>query len=107
MLRAPRILVLDNPTRGVDAGAREEIYRILRQLAETGVALVAITDDLPELIGLADRIVVMRDGRIVGQIDASAAAKPAEETLVAMMLGTSLQAVLGAGTPARMEIAGA
>ena len=57
-----RSLVLDNPTRGVDAGAKVEIYGLIRDLADDGVAIVLISDDLPELIGLSNRILVLRDG---------------------------------------------
>jgi len=58
------VLVLDNPTRGVDAGAKEEIYALIRSLTADGVAIILITDELLELIGLANRIVIMRHGRI-------------------------------------------
>ncbi|XBS71535.1 hypothetical protein ABK905_11780 [Acerihabitans sp. KWT182] len=57
--------MLDNPTRGVDAGSKEEIYRIIRELTSQGVAIVLITDELLELIGLSNRILVMRRGRVV------------------------------------------
>jgi ribose transport system ATP-binding protein len=61
---APRLLLLNNPTRGVDIGARIEIYRVIRALADEGVAVLLVSDDLPELIGLSDRLAVMRGGRI-------------------------------------------
>jgi ABC-type sugar transport system ATPase subunit len=61
---APRLLLLNNPTRGVDIGARIEIYRVIRALADEGVAVLLLSDDMPELIGLSDRLVVMRGGRI-------------------------------------------
>ncbi|MCX5579709.1 sugar ABC transporter ATP-binding protein [Kaistia terrae] len=86
--RQPKLLVLDNPTRGVDAGAREEIYAILRRLAAAGVAILVITDDLAELIGLSDRIFILRDRRQVAALDAAAETKPTEEALVALMLGS-------------------
>jgi ABC-type sugar transport system ATPase subunit len=60
----PRLLLLNNPTRGVDIGARIEIYRVIRALADEGVAVLLVSDDLPELIGLADRLAVMRSGRV-------------------------------------------
>jgi len=62
--RKPRLLILDEPTRGVDVGARFEIYRIIRQLAAEGVAIVLVSSDLPEVLGLADRVVVMAKKRI-------------------------------------------
>ncbi|WP_259294870.1 ATP-binding cassette domain-containing protein [Paraburkholderia sp. DHOC27] len=60
----PRLLLLNNPTRGVDIGARIEIYRAIRGLADEGVAVLLVSDDLPELIGLSDRLAVMRSGSI-------------------------------------------
>ena len=65
----PTVLIVDEPTRGVDVGARAEIYRILRSLAAKGVALLVVSSDLPEVLALADRIVVMADGRTVGELD--------------------------------------
>ena len=64
----PRILIVDEPTRGVDVGARAEIYRLLRELAAKGLALLVVSSDLPEVLTLADRIVVMADGATVGEI---------------------------------------
>ncbi len=88
LYREPRVLVLDNPTRGVDAGAKEEIYRELRQLSAQGVAILLLSDELLELIGLSHRIVILQHGQQVGQIPAPADHKPDEQTLVAMMLTT-------------------
>ena len=64
----PTLLIVDEPTRGVDVGARAEIYRILRDLRAKGLALLVVSSDLPEVLTLADRIVVMADGRTVGEI---------------------------------------
>jgi ribose transport system ATP-binding protein len=66
----PEVLLLDNPTRGVDVGAKSEIYRVIRGLADGGVAVLLVTEDLPELLGLSDRIVVTRAGRIVRAFEA-------------------------------------
>ena len=63
----PRVLILDEPTQGVDVGAKSEIYKIIRRLAAEGLAVLMISSDLPEVIGMSDRIVVMRGGTIVGQ----------------------------------------
>jgi ABC-type sugar transport system ATPase subunit len=74
-LKPPRVLVLDEPTRGVDVGARAEIYGLINTLAAQGVAIAMISSDLPELLGMSDRILVMRDGRMGGELaraDASA-----------------------------------
>ena len=65
----PRILLLNNPTRGVDVGARLEIYRSLRETAANGLAILMVSEDLNELIGLSDRILVMRAGVVTAQID--------------------------------------
>lgn len=86
LYRQPRVLILDNPTRGVDAGAKEEIYRELRQLSAQGVAILLLSDELLELIGLSHRIVILQHGQQVGEIAAPANHKPDEQTLVAMML---------------------
>jgi ribose transport system ATP-binding protein len=65
-----RVFLLDEPTRGVDVTARSEIYRAINRLAETGAAIVMVSSDLPELLGMADRILVMRRGRLVAELDA-------------------------------------
>jgi ribose transport system ATP-binding protein/D-xylose transport system ATP-binding protein len=65
LMRAPRVLLLDEPTKGVDAGTRHEIYRLIVDLAEKGVALLVVASELEEVIGLCDRCLVVADGRIV------------------------------------------
>ncbi len=65
---APKVLILDEPTRGVDVGAKAEIYRTLRALAEAGVAILMISSELIEVVGLADRVLVMRDGGIAAHL---------------------------------------
>lgn len=65
-----KVFLLDEPTRGVDVAARTEIYREINELAESGAAIVMISSDLPELLGMADRIMVMRRGRLVAELDA-------------------------------------
>src|SRR5262249_61726975 len=65
-----RIFLLDEPTRGVDVGARAEIYRAINELVESGAAVVMVSSDLPELLGMADRILVMRRGRLGAALDA-------------------------------------
>ncbi len=68
LARAPRVLILDEPTRGIDVGAKAEIYRLIAELAASGIAILVISSELPELIGLSDRILVMAAGRIVGEV---------------------------------------
>lgn len=65
---APQVVFLDEPTRGVDVSAKAEIYQILHRLAQNGVALVVISSELPELIGLCDRIMVIHEGRLSGEV---------------------------------------
>ncbi|AYN27958.1 sugar ABC transporter ATP-binding protein [Buttiauxella sp. 3AFRM03] len=64
----PRILILDEPTRGVDVGAKSEIYRIMSQMAKQGVAILMISSELPEIVGMSDRVYVMREGSIAGEL---------------------------------------
>ncbi|WP_119270069.1 sugar ABC transporter ATP-binding protein [Taklimakanibacter deserti] len=64
----PKVIVLDEPTRGVDVGAKAEIHRILRDLAEQGTGIIVISSELPELIGLCDRAIVIREGRVAGEV---------------------------------------
>jgi ABC-type sugar transport system ATPase subunit len=63
-----RVIIMDEPTRGVDVGAKAEIYRIMRQLADSGLAVLMISSDMPEVIGLADRVFVMCEGVITGEL---------------------------------------
>jgi ABC-type sugar transport system ATPase subunit len=69
----PRVLFIDEPTRGVDIGAKEQIYRIIQSLTDQGMACILISSELNEVIGLSHRIAVMRGGRIALTMDASAA----------------------------------
>ena len=68
---SPRVLLLDEPTRGVDVGTKSEIYHLVRQRAAEGTGVVVVSSELPELLGLCDRIVVMHEGRVVGTFDAA------------------------------------
>lgn len=74
---APRVLILDEPTRGVDVGAKAEVHRTIRALAAQGMAVLVISSDLPEVLMLADRVLVMREGSIAGELDASEASQEA------------------------------
>ena len=67
MLRDCRVLMLDEPTRGVDIGARAELYQLIRALADKGVAVVIVSSEIEEVLGLSDRVLVMREGRVVHQ----------------------------------------
>ena len=65
----PEVIIMDEPTRGVDVGAKFEIYQLMRRLAEEGIAILMISSELPEILGLSDRILVMSEGRIVAELD--------------------------------------
>jgi rhamnose transport system ATP-binding protein len=82
----PKILIFDEPTRGVDVGAKAEVHNIIRQLAKDGVAIIVISSDLPEVLALADRILVMREGRQMGIFDI---AKSTQENIMALATGQS------------------
>ena len=62
------ILFIDEPTRGIDVGAKQEIYKIMRQLANAGTSIVMVSSEMSELIGMSDRILIMREGRIVKEL---------------------------------------
>jgi ribose transport system ATP-binding protein len=71
LLRECRVLLLDEPTRGVDVGARTEIYQLVRRLADTGVAVVMVSSEVEEVLGLSDRVLVVREGRVVHEAAAT------------------------------------
>jgi ribose transport system ATP-binding protein len=64
-----RVLILDEPTRGVDVGAKAEIYRVMRQLTQEGLGILMISSELQEVIGMSDRVLVMHEGRINGEVE--------------------------------------
>lgn len=80
----PQILIFDEPTRGIDVGAKAEVHNIIRQLAKDGVAVIVISSDLPEVLALADRILVMREGRQMGIFDIAGAS---QENIMALATG--------------------
>ncbi|MFF3598120.1 sugar ABC transporter ATP-binding protein [Kitasatospora indigofera] len=71
LLHGCRVLLLDEPTRGVDVGARAEIYAVIRRLADSGIAVLLVSSEVPEVLGLADRVLVLREGRVVHRADAA------------------------------------
>jgi ABC-type sugar transport system ATPase subunit len=86
LLTEPKVLLLDEPTRGVDVGAKADIYALLDQLTRRGLGILLITSELPELLALADRILVMHRGRVVVEYDRAAATQ--EKILHAAMGGS-------------------
>ncbi|WP_288875084.1 sugar ABC transporter ATP-binding protein [uncultured Kosakonia sp.] len=89
----PRILILDEPTRGVDVGAKSEIYRIMNQMAREGVAILMISSELPEVVGMSDRVYVMREGTIAGELQGEAITQEEIMTLATGVHDTHHQAV--------------
>jgi inositol transport system ATP-binding protein len=69
LLTSPRILILDEPTRGIDVGAKAEIHRLISNLAAGGAAVVMISSEMPEILGMSDRVMVMREGRVAGFLE--------------------------------------
>jgi ribose transport system ATP-binding protein len=80
----PKVLLLDEPTRGIDVGAKSQIYQIIDDLARAGAAILVISSELPELVGISDRALVMRDGRIVGEVRGSAERPITQEAIMAL-----------------------
>ena len=72
-MRRCRVLLLDEPTRGVDVGAKAEIYKLIAELAKSGLAVVMVSSEMQELVGLCSRILVMREGELVAEVDGAKA----------------------------------
>ncbi|MBI3923618.1 MAG: ATP-binding cassette domain-containing protein [Armatimonadetes bacterium] len=87
LLTDPRVLILDEPTRGIDIGAKAEVHRLMSQLAQQGKAILMISSDLPEILAMSDRILVMREGRLTGEFERSEAT---QERIMAAATGQSL-----------------
>jgi ribose transport system ATP-binding protein len=77
-----RVLILDHPTRGVDVGAKSEIYRLIRRLAKEGIGMLIMCDTLEEDIGLSNRVVIMKDGQVVREVDSSPKEKPTPADII-------------------------
>jgi len=88
LIRGCRVLLLDEPTRGVDVGAKAELYKLIRELAETGVCVLLISSEIPEVLGLADRVLVVREGRVIAECAADATDE--EQILSLLMRGSAL-----------------
>ena len=84
MLTEPEIVIIDEPTRGIDIGTKQQIYHFVRELARQGKAVIVISSELPEVIGLSDRVLVMRMGTIAGEVDGAAIT---EENIVRLAMG--------------------
>ena len=84
----PRLLIMDEPTRGVDVGAKAEIHRLMSELAQQGLGILMISSELPEVLGMSDRILVMRQGRLVAEFSRAEATQ--ENVGAAMMSAASI-----------------
>ena len=80
----PRAMVFDEPTRGIDVGAKSEIYRLMRGLADSGVVVLMISSDMEEVIGVSDRVAVMHEGHISGVLERS---ECSEENILKLAVG--------------------
>ena len=84
----PKVLILDEPTRGVDVGAKSEIYKIIDELARSGIGIIVISSELPEVVGIADRVLVMRDGIIGGEVGGATGRAITQENIMVYATGS-------------------
>jgi ribose transport system ATP-binding protein len=89
----PKVLILDEPTRGVDIGAKSEIYRIIDELAKRGIGVIVISSEMPEVIGTCDRVLVMREGHIEGEVGGPGGRPITQENIMALAAGVATEAV--------------
>lgn len=81
-----KVLILDEPTRGVDVGAKKEIYSLMKELTERGVGIIMVSSDLPEVIGVSDRVIVVHEGKIAGELSKESLS---EEKIMTLATGGS------------------
>ena len=86
---SPKLLIVDEPTRGIDVGTKAEVHRLMSSLAADGLAVVMVSSELPEVLGMADRIVVLREGRIAAQLTR---AEATEESVMYAAMGQEVAA---------------
>jgi len=91
LLTNPKVLFLDEPTRGIDVGAKQEIYAEINKLAKQGLAIVLVSSELPEVLGLSDRVLVLREGKVAGEFTRTEASP---EKVMAAATGTTVDAVM-------------
>ena len=84
LMLSPEVLIIDEPTRGIDVGAKKEIYELLNELKAQGKAIIMISSDLPEVLGISDRIMVMSEGKISGELSRSEAS---QESIMKLAVG--------------------
>jgi D-xylose transport system ATP-binding protein len=90
LMSQPKVLIMDDPTRGIDVGTKYEIYKIMNDLSEKGIAIIMISSDLEEVLGMSDRVMVMHEDRSVGTLDISEAT---EEKIMALATGVASQPI--------------
>jgi L-arabinose transport system ATP-binding protein len=90
LARQPKVLILDEPTRGIDVGAKAEIYRLIDQLAAEGIGIIFISSELPEILGVSDRIIVMQGGQITGEL---LAAEATAQAVLSLAMAANLSEV--------------
>ena len=83
----PKVLILDEPTRGVDIGAKAEIYAVIQQLAAKGMAVVFISSELPEIIGVCKRVIVMREGVVMGEVGGDTGIEVTQQNIMKLATG--------------------
>ena len=80
----PKVFILDEPTRGIDVGAKTEVHNMIRELADQGMAILCISSDLPEVLAMSDRVLVMREGKQMGILDGP---KTSQESIMSLAMG--------------------
>jgi D-xylose transport system ATP-binding protein len=90
LMSRPKVLIMDDPTRGIDVGTKYEIYKIMNDLSEKGIAIIMISSELEEVLGMSDRVMVMYERRSVGTLDISEAT---EQRIMALATGVASQPV--------------
>jgi len=84
LLTQPKILIVDEPTRGIDIGAKSEIYKLMNELSKQGISIIMISSEMPEILGMSDRILVFREGKIAGELSR---AEATQEKILALAIG--------------------
>ncbi|EEG84636.1 ABC transporter, ATP-binding protein [Proteus penneri ATCC 35198] len=92
LMTRPKVLILDEPTRGVDVGAKKEIYQLINKFKQEGLSIILISSEMPEVMGMSDRILVMHEGRISGEFSAH---NVTQEMLMAAAVGKQYDAKVG------------
>ena len=85
MLSHPKVLIVDEPTRGIDVGAKAMIYKLMLEMTKQGIAIIMISSEMPELIGMSDRVIVMSNGKVAGELEGDEVKK--QEEILRLALG--------------------